>query len=613
MASNYDDHPLGLLSELARRELVHFLESVPGRKELVVDSSLLRPLDRVASMSLLKEHEVLGVLPLRKNATLPNTSDVSRLYLTRACVAMTKEICRLICSDPEKNKAIIWVDRQLAACSRELELQGVLGTVIEFEWALPFVPVESDLFSLEIPIEVTATPTGDLWSAANAIWQFQSLYGQIPTIYGIGARADKAWKILKRLYQEKGEPRASPDQPVSHLFVVDRSIDRASIYLTALTYESLLHDHFGISCGKVTFGADVEAKTQNRSKEKPAEAPEAPKKPRLVLLDNNDAVFSAVRNNHMSAVFPFLSAKAKELRGFYDQGANFDKVSAMKDYISNELKQYKQQHRQLEVHIAACEVVLERTAAEGTSSRIELEHALIAGVADLAQVMDYAENCILMDNSPWQVLLFVCLASVTNNGLPPKLFNSFKDQFIAAYGIDYIPPLHFLAERGLITLRSPLQTANNFGQSLAGGHGSNASLPFLIKRLSLAPSSSDERKTGFQNPQKMSYVFSGAYTPAICQVVADVMMHGFNINELKKTFNGQVFAEENSCVPAERKPDNRMRKAIMVFFCGGVTYGEVAALRLLAHLNSFRILIATTNIIRREDYLKAMCNVSLTE
>ncbi|VDK52546.1 unnamed protein product, partial [Cylicostephanus goldi] len=63
------EQPLGLLSEVTRRELVHLLESLPGNKDLIVDASLLRPLDRIASMSLLQKHECQRVIPLRLEST----------------------------------------------------------------------------------------------------------------------------------------------------------------------------------------------------------------------------------------------------------------------------------------------------------------------------------------------------------------------------------------------------------------------------------------------------------------------------------------------------------------------------------------------------------------
>lgn len=83
--TDFCDQPLGLLAEVARRELVHLLETFSGPKDLIVDASLLRPLDKIASMSLLQNHGCARVIPLKGNSTsLPWNPQVSiRVYMLR--------------------------------------------------------------------------------------------------------------------------------------------------------------------------------------------------------------------------------------------------------------------------------------------------------------------------------------------------------------------------------------------------------------------------------------------------------------------------------------------------------------------------------------------------
>ncbi|KAF8387455.1 hypothetical protein PRIPAC_76597 [Pristionchus pacificus] len=59
------DDDLRLTIEVARGDLVHRLESLPGPKHLLVEQCLLRPLDKVASMSLLAKHGCLRVFTIR--------------------------------------------------------------------------------------------------------------------------------------------------------------------------------------------------------------------------------------------------------------------------------------------------------------------------------------------------------------------------------------------------------------------------------------------------------------------------------------------------------------------------------------------------------------------
>ncbi|VDN28095.1 unnamed protein product, partial [Gongylonema pulchrum] len=46
---------------MARRELIHLLELMPEKKDLAVEPCLMRPLDKIASMSILQEHNCAHV------------------------------------------------------------------------------------------------------------------------------------------------------------------------------------------------------------------------------------------------------------------------------------------------------------------------------------------------------------------------------------------------------------------------------------------------------------------------------------------------------------------------------------------------------------------------
>ncbi|PIO63219.1 Sec1 family protein [Teladorsagia circumcincta] len=548
------EQPLGLLCEVVRRELVHLLESLPGMKDLVVDATLLRPLDRIASMSLLQKHGCQRVVPLRLNSPTaipwhPNV--MRRVYLLRSSLDIARLLAEHVRASSDKQIAVIWVDRRLVVCERELERQGVYGQIESFELSISFISLENDLFSMEMPI---TTAHKDLLASANALFQLQSLYGLIPTVYGLGEQTEKLWKLMHHVYSERGEPRSSPDQPISHLFMFDRSLDQATVLMTGLTYEAMLHEVFTIGCGKISFGPEVEEKMRPE-----IEQGEAVKKSRVYVLDNNDGVFSSIRNKHMTGVFPFLSSKAKEIQSDFNKGASIDQVRDMKQFVAHELKSLKLQHRQLEMHICACEVLLEKNGAAGASDRLRFEHELVAGTANIADVISYLEDCMLRELSSWQVLSLACLASLAQNGLSAKHFQSFREHFLRTYGYEYLPTLHSLTSKRLL-IEKPRPIVGGAGPPAPPSPSPSDSLPtlpFLIKRLNLVPTSEDAT-VDLRNPSTMNYVFSGAFTPPFCQVVANAMVHGWNTNELKKTF-GRVLVEENSYIPADRRPDNRDR------------------------------------------------------
>ncbi|XP_057575983.1 vacuolar protein sorting-associated protein 33B-like [Hippopotamus amphibius kiboko] len=47
-----------MLKKLARDQLLYLLEQRPGKKDLFIEADLMSPLDRIANVSILKQHEV---------------------------------------------------------------------------------------------------------------------------------------------------------------------------------------------------------------------------------------------------------------------------------------------------------------------------------------------------------------------------------------------------------------------------------------------------------------------------------------------------------------------------------------------------------------------------
>ncbi|KAK0404597.1 hypothetical protein QR680_017531 [Steinernema hermaphroditum] len=602
--SDFDD--LALMSLLAKRELMQILASIDGEKDLIVQPHLMRPLDKIASMTLLQQHNCSRVQQLQPGANLVwGDSVVHRLYLVRPSVSIAKVISEHIRAEPTKRYSVAFVDRKCNACEREFEKNGVFGLIDQYELQLSFLPIESDLFSLEIPQSNFRHDAGNVYSLAKSLWQLQSLYGMIPAIYGIGKLSQQTNTIMKKLYLEIGEPRPSPDRPISHCFLFDRNVDPITPLLTACTYESMINDTFGIYCGKTTFGSDVTDRLRQKEGNKP----------KVTALDNNDEVFSAVRNKHIGAVSQFLSAKTKSVQEGFDKATNLKKVAEFKSFVSSELRPLKQQQKLLELHICVCEVIFDGN--KGISERLSLEHALVNGTVDSNEVFAYLEMAMCKQQDLWSVLQLACIWSITHNGIPSKQYSQFRSQFLRAYGYDLLPLFHslmvnnFLVQRDL-TASLPAIIRNSSPSATATTD--KPTFGFLAKRLNLLTTvkSGETNGTNAKAPNSMNYVFSGAYTPMFCQLVSDTVASGWNTANLKKTFGSTVFCEENVLSSANRRPDCRAQKAILVVFIGGVTYAEVAALRIFAHSKNFRLIVAATHIIDRYAFLKAMANCTCT-
>lgn len=86
-----------------------------------------------------------------------------------------------------------------------------------FNFYFCFQQRESDLFSLELPHYPLDMLNSYVTTTTKTLWQLQNLYGQIPTVFGIGKLFTNINEDFKRLCSDLGEPAASADQPISHM------------------------------------------------------------------------------------------------------------------------------------------------------------------------------------------------------------------------------------------------------------------------------------------------------------------------------------------------------------------------------------------------------------
>ncbi|KAI6191223.1 hypothetical protein M3Y97_00204800 [Aphelenchoides bicaudatus] len=510
-----------------------------------------------------------------------------RVFICRPSLVVIQKIAELIRADPIPAYCVVLVDRLQNFCETELERHGVYGLVTFYELKLYATPLESDLFSLELPQPTCKISHDQIGLTARTLLLIQSLYGLIPVSYGIGEKSQQLETHMKQLFEDEAEPSVTADRPISHLFIFDRQLDLPSVLMTGMTYESMLNDNFQYSCGKIIFGDTVESKLKSQNSKA---------KTRVFALNNSDAIFSAVRDKHMTSVFPFLSSKAKTLQ------TTLKKVEEMKNFVSNEFKSLNEDRKNLELHISASEAIM--TATKGCNDRVAVEHAIVRNEADPAQIMDFLESLICRQHNVWQILQLVCLWSLTYNGIPSKHYQTFRTLFLHAYGYEHIISLYSLQLHGYLVEQnsSLLNTSINALPNQSPKKRSIISSGFnqLSKTLNLCPKANEKRSDG-------SYVFSDAYLPVIVSLLDQLVTEGWQPSLIQKAFGAET---PHFCSnPAVSKPDKRIRKAILVCFLGGVTHAEIASIHRFAHDNNFRIIILTTHIINREAFIRSFTEI----
>jgi hypothetical protein len=204
-----------LIQQLTKRELINLLESIPGSKDLVVEKCLMRPLDKIVTVSILAQNGCPRVQQLHMDQSIawdPNLN--KRVFICRPSLSVIQKIAELIRADPIPVYCIVLVDKLQNFCETELERHGVFGLVSFYELKLYVTAIESDLFSLELPEPTSKVSHDQLGLMARTLWLIQSLYGLIPVTYGIGQKSKQLEVHLKELFDDENEPPSTADRPI---------------------------------------------------------------------------------------------------------------------------------------------------------------------------------------------------------------------------------------------------------------------------------------------------------------------------------------------------------------------------------------------------------------
>ncbi|XP_052664577.1 vacuolar protein sorting-associated protein 33B isoform X4 [Harpia harpyja] len=571
----------GILKRLARDQLIYLLEQLPGKKDLFIEADLMSPLDRIANVSILKQHEVDKLYKVESRPAISASDQFC--FLIRPRIKTMRYIADIVNADKMSGRSrrykIIFSPQKFYACEMVLEEEGVFGDVTCDEWSFYLLPLDEDIISMELPefFRDYFLEGDHRWinSVARALQLLNSLYGPFGKAYGIGRCAKMSYELWRDLEEESEADGQGRKPEIGNVFLMDR--------------------------GSVDFGPDVTSSDKSIK----------------VLLNAQDKVFSQIRNEHFSSVFGFLSQKSRNLQAQYDRRRGMD-IKQMKNFVSQELKGLKQEHRLLSLHIGACESIMKKKTKQDFQEMIKAEHSLLEGF-DIRESTSFIEEHIDRQVSPIESLRLMCLLSITENGLIPKDYRSLKTQYLQSYGPEHLLTFHNLKRIGLLTEQSAGETLTAVESKVsklvtdrAAGKITDAfnslarksNFRAISKKLGLIPRVDGEYD--LKMPRDMAYVFSGAYVPLSCKIIEQVLERRgwLGLEEVVRLLNGNEFSVSDSAV--EDNPTWESQRVVLAVFLGGCTFSEIAALRFLGKERGCKFIFLTTAITNSARMMEAM-------
>uniref|UniRef100_G3PZG2 VPS33B late endosome and lysosome associated n=2 Tax=Gasterosteus aculeatus aculeatus TaxID=481459 RepID=G3PZG2_GASAC len=566
----------------------------------------MSPLDRIANVSTLKQHEVDKLYKVEHKPVV-STSD-QLCFLIRPRIQTVKWICDVANADKAAGRfrryKIIFTPRKFYACEAMLEEQGIFGEVTTDEWSFCLLPLDDDVISMELPefFRDNFLAGDQRWvrTAGSALHLLHSLYGPFSKLYGIGRCSKMAYESWREQVEE-GEQTARRAE-IGKVFLIDRDVDFVTPLCSQVVYEGLVDDIFRIKCGCVEFGPDVTSSDKSLK----------------VMLNSQDKVFNEIRNEHFSNVFGFLSQKARNLQGAYDKRRGMD-IKQMKAFVSEELKGLKQEHRLLSMHIGASESIMKKKTKQDFQELLKTEHSLLEGF-EIRESISFLEEHISRQVSMMESLRLLCLLSITENGLLPKDYRSLKAQYLQSYGADHLLTFSNLRQAGLLA-EQPAGEALSAMESKVGklvndktagkltdafsSLARKSNFRALSRKLNLVPKSDEEYD--LRVPRDMAYIFSGAYVLLSCKLVEQVLERDgwTGMDEVTRLLNGHEFAVTGSS-GADARTQGDARRVVLVMFLGGCTFSEISALRFLGREKGYKFIVVTTAITNSSRLIESL-------
>ena len=133
---------VGALSQLSSENLRVVLRKIPGSKDLIIEQKLMKPLDKIAGMNLIKSCGVDKVFKLE--AKRPDSVASTKVYLLTPNLEITKKVCNHLNTSVSSNASstnvetknnhstchLIFLPKILRQSEIILEEEGLHGKVI---------------------------------------------------------------------------------------------------------------------------------------------------------------------------------------------------------------------------------------------------------------------------------------------------------------------------------------------------------------------------------------------------------------------------------------------------------------------------------------------------
>ena len=581
---------LTIFKEQIEQNLLTILDLLPKReKSLIIEKSIISKLNYFIKIEPLKQRQVNENISILKT-TPPAVQTPILLYM----IPPKKEILEIIQShmkdnvnktsssafsinkkdikqgeEIKKDFHIIFIPKITNECSNYIKNSASQSCSYHtYNFNMDIYPLDYDLMSLE-----DYTSFYDLFVQQNlnsisvlarSIIKYESIFGKIKYKYFKGSYAEKLNKTLEREEEISSAIDKINNPGTFACFIFDRTVDMITPFCTQFVYEGLLDDYFGISFNKIKVDPKILDKSVNIENIK-------------LDLSKNDKFYTQIKDYNFNKIKSFLNYKLKEHNKILEESKgkkmDLDKIQES----LKKIKLLKEERPSLTNQINLADYISKKQKLPREKLYLNYEQNLLIGQSP-PSFYEFIEDELAKKSEEYNILRMICLDSLIHGGIKNKLYEQIKKDIINIYGFQEIFLLNNLEKMNI--LKNYDASSNYYSE--------------LNKKLRLINELVD-----INEPNDSSYVYSG-YCPIFIRLIEKAFTKGWNsIKDIISKLPGEYqFPEDESQIIDD---DSKDKKFILLVFIGGITYGELAAIRFLnQNMGNKRFIVLTTSMINNK-------------
>jgi len=386
--------------------------------------------------------------------------------------------------------------------------------------------------------------------------KFESIFGKIKSRFYKGSLAKKLNQLI--INEENAfslEENIEMNNPEINCIILDRSIDNITPFCSNFVYEGLLDEYFGIDLNSIKISSKILEKEKDETIK--------------IDLTENDKFYTNIKDYNFSKIRVFLPNRLSEHSKILSEGKK--KVEDLKKIQENleKVRLIKEERSSLTTHINLADYIAQKQKSPLARNYLIMEQSILAG--DISnEIYEFIDNELTKKNEEYDLLKIICLISSVKNGIKSKLYDQLKRDFMQIYGFQELFLWNNLEK---INVLKP-EGSNYYND--------------IEKKLKLIYEDVD-----LNEPNDISYSYSG-YAPISVRLIERAILKGWkNIEDVLNKLPGEYDYPKE-----EKKSDMNAPKVYLVVYIGGITYGELSAIRYLNNLMKNRkIIVLTTHMI----------------